>query len=705
MSGFDFEDMENKAEEQSLDGLDPLPWDTGRAISNHEDLQSLKTDVAASPAPKDEKAAKKEKDAEGKIITIADLRNMEEYIFDHCRNAIVAELNNALYEGELSRILQIPVLSQSIRRDCCRFMNYRFWRVNQTDFLADVDINLQELSVEGKESDFTSTFGIYVTLWFSANDDFDFCIQEINSISERPERDLVKLDQHLVPIMSRENVDDNGDEMWLRKVPDALCKSELRRAFILANAYNLDIVKLRLADCHDEDHVLFFKKGTVLVQDGPETGCKRLPPPRPVEIDANTIVLNTCYTSYDDSALAIYKACFEYDWYYCFFALNDCVNTRLDQFGMKTIVLRDKKHRPKDSLPFVTILARLGGFALMLPASIMKDRVWREYQRASMGRTTPDGYINHNGFRFAQAIRSISEDYQVARFRVRQRIVNMGHITAKGANNFDPDTNQYFTPFCFDTDDDVLDSGQRDANDNRLDTAFCINRHRLMRLYRDDAEFRTIMSTGAFAFVDGLVCLNDSDYIRHTENGYRLTPSANARVDLCCLRFDIEYDKGHSKYLYSAEGFNEKYSGLTGFHSTVTLDERSLYRKKLLADLPESFPEALRFLMTNRPDGRLNQSKLACRSGLKESTIEGYCNNPKQRYTFDEVVAICIGLNLQPWLSRVLLDKANFPTPDSEDLRHYGMILDCLYLDTIKVIQNFLLGGGKKTLKLDNFFF
>ena len=109
--------------------------------------------------------------------------------------------------------------------------------------------------------------------------------------------------------------------------------------------------------------------------------------------------------------------------------------------------------------------------------------------------------------------------------------------------------------------------------------------------------------------------------------------------------------------------------------------------------------------MANRPDGRLNQGKLARRSGLKESTIEGYYNNPKQKYTFDEVVAICIGLNLQPWLSRVLLDKANFPAPDSEVLRHFGMILDCLYLDTIKVIQNFLLGGGKKTLKLDNFFF
>lgn len=57
-----------------------------------------------------------------------------------------------------------------------------------------------------------------------------------------------------------------------------------------------------------------------------------------------------------------------------------------------------------------------------------------------MDKTTTAGYINHNGFRFAQAIRNISEDYQVARFRARQRIVNMGHITAKGANNFDPDT-------------------------------------------------------------------------------------------------------------------------------------------------------------------------------------------------------------------------------------------------------------------------
>ena len=106
--------------------------------------------------------------------------------------------------------------------------------------------------------------------------------------------------------------------------------------------------------------------------------------------------------------------------------------------------------------------------------------------------------------------------------------------------------------------------------------------------------------------------------------------------------------------------------------------------------------------MLNRPDGRLSPSTLVRRSGLKESTIEDYCADPKRKYAFDEVVAICIGLNLPPWLSRVLMDKANFPAPDSESLRHYGMLLDCLYLDTIKVIQNFLLRQGLRSLKLDN---
>ena len=231
MNGFDCENIEwkkRKGEAQSIDGLDPLPWDMGIVDPNHGETQVSKTDIPVSPALKDEKALKKEKDAEEKIITIADLRNMEEYIFDHCRNAIVAELNNALYEGELSQKLHVPVLSQSIRRDYCRFIGCHFWRVNQTDFLADVDIHLQELSVEGKDGDYTSTFGIYVTLWFSANDDCDFCIQEIDAISERPERDLVKLDQHLVPIMSRESVEDSAEVMWLHKVPDALFKSELR---------------------------------------------------------------------------------------------------------------------------------------------------------------------------------------------------------------------------------------------------------------------------------------------------------------------------------------------------------------------------------------------------------------------------------------------------------------------------------------------
>lgn len=704
MNGFGFEDEDMRSKTSSGNGLEPLTWEVPKADSERGNNSKEPEVPDGITAMCRAKPPRKPDDAEI-TVTVPDLKNMEEYIFAHCRDSIVAELNECLYNGELSQMIEMPVLSQSIMRDKCRLVNYRFWRMNQVDILADVEIILQDLSVEGKDGDFISSFGIYVTLWFSADNDFEFIIQDVGPISEYPDRDLTKLDKNLIPVFGRESIEESAEAMWIGKVPDAMNKPDLRRAFILAKACGLQIDRQRLADSHDVDHVLFFQNGIALVQDEAEKGTGKLPPPRPIEVAARTIVLNLACDSYDENALAIYKACFEYEWYYCFFAFNDYAHSRLDQFGIKSVTVKGKKNRPRNVLPFVSSAIHLGGMALMMPITIMRDRVWREYQRASLQKALAGNYINHDGFRYAQVIQAISEEFKVARYRVRQRIIGMGRYRAKGANNYDPDANRCFTPFSFDEDDNDMDIVQRDENGRRIDTAFAINRHGLFRLYRRDGEFRSLMSTGDFAFIDGLVCVNDSSFIQPCESGFRMTAAANAHVDLCCLRFDTRYVRGRCEHFFSSEGFNQKYADLSSLHCSVTNSERSMYRKMLLDNIPESFPDALRYMMANGPAGCMNQTKLAKRSGLKETTIADYYANPKRLYTLDEVVAICVGLSLPPWLSRVLVDKANLCVPEGSAQIHYGMILDCLYLDSIKPIQTFLLRNRIKVLQLDNFNF
>ena len=72
----------------------------------------------------------------------------------------------------------------------------------------------------------------------------------------------------------------------------------------------------------------------------------------------------------------------------------------------------------------------------------------------------------------------------------------------------------------------------------------------------------------------------------------------------------------------------------------------------------------------------------------------------RKKYELDQVVAICIGLNLPPWLSEILLDKAGLSVKRYGTYGYYGTILDCFYMDTIKEVQTFLSDNGYDPLKL-----
>ena len=73
----------------------------------------------------------------------------------------------------------------------------------------------------------------------------------------------------------------------------------------------------------------------------------------------------------------------------------------------------------------------------------------------------------------------------------------------------------------------------------------------------------------------------------------------------------------------------------------------------------------------------------------------------RKAYELDQVIAICIGLNLPPWLSDILLDKAGLVVKRYGAYGYYGTILDCFYMDTIKDVQQFLNENGYPPLKLN----
>ncbi len=79
---------------------------------------------------------------------------------------------------------------------------------------------------------------------------------------------------------------------------------------------------------------------------------------------------------------------------------------------------------------------------------------------------------------------------------------------------------------------------------------------------------------------------------------------------------------------------------------------------------------------------------------MKKHIMRLWFYKKRDRYNLEEVLMICIGLSLPPWLSEILLDRANLRVDRTGGQGIYGFILDCLYMDTVKTIRAFLELNG-----------
>ena len=593
------------------------------------------------------------------------------------RNTIVNIINEHLLEGSMSTILHMPVLTDEISGDDISLGNITFWRLSRTELLADVEVNVR-FTIANRNSDYTTSLGMYVSLWYDSDEGFYGDFYEVGSIDNRPDRSYWKLDPFMVPYLSKDSVEQAAEEQWQDKYPEALKDTGERKAEVLAEAYGLHIVRQRLADCRTQDYILFFDEGTVLVQDAPAKGARQLPPPRPVEVAEKTIVINSAANTRAERDLIIYKACFEYEWYYLFYKLNGCVSTDARQFRFYKRKCKVKKEGSVGNpLTFIRTMSHKGGMALMMPLTIMEKKWRREYQIAGTSERHLT-YWNHDGWRNEQAIRVISDEYDLRKYLVRQRLIQMGKIAAKGALNYDQERQKYNPAFGFDK-----------ATLGR-DREYAISRAELYRVYQSDAKFKEQAREGTWAFLDGLVCLNNSEFICRKGEGNQLTPSANRRVNQCCIRFIRTFEEDAPRNRIDWAAFNDQEMYALKRNSERIREANEKTKADILAHVPDTFTDALEYMMRLCLAGKTNDATLGVASCLGDDIIREYRTNPNRMYDLEDLVMICVGLNLPPWLSETLLERANIHVKRTGKQSIYGFILDCLYMEEGKTVQAFL---------------
>ena len=132
-------------------------------------------------------------------------------------------------------------------------------------------------------------------------------------------------------------------------------------------------------------------------------------------------------------------------------------------------------------------------------------------------------------------------------------------------------------------------------------------------------------------------------------------------------------------------------------NGSMTVREAEQAKNQLMEDMPMSFHGALAYIMK----GRMSVDQLVMSIPISRRQLLNLRTEEKKTYNLDQIIAICIGLHLPPWLSEILLEKTRLSIKRYGPYGYYGTILDCFYMDTFQEVQQFLSDNGFGPLKLN----
>ena len=279
-----------------------------------------------------------------------------------------------------------------------------------------------------------------------------------------------------------------------------------------------------------------------------------------------------------------------------------------------------------------------------------------------------DIYTSKPKTRFAEimedAIRFVSQFFQVSLFAAKLRLIELGYDVAQGA--FVYCDGKYLPPFAF-------SKGAIGKNQT-----FVVDEKNAMFVLFMDPTLRELYCDGKIVYANSMVCLNISKYIKLNENDMPiLTEYALEHVDECCFIFDRRFSANESyndtfyRRCFLCRGVNsqtfieadynpnhkENQGKITRREELSKVVETSGRIAEIMDTLPGGFGKTLKYHM-DRLD--VNESELSDRSHISEQTISKYINNGSAEKKYANVVAIAKALCMNPIFMEDLLFKAGY---------------------------------------------
>lgn len=266
--------------------------------------------------------------------------------------------------------------------------------------------------------------------------------------------------------------------------------------------------------------------------------------------------------------------------------------------------------------------------------------------------------------RFEKAVEELAQFFQVSVLAAKIRLVELGYDQAQGVRVYSNE--HYLPPFSF------------PKGTLKVDQTFVIDEKNAVYVIFMNPMLRNLFFEGKIVYANSMVCLNTPKYIEASELDYPiLTDYALEHVNECCFIFNRKYsgDASYSDTYYrrcflcrdiNSETFIEaEYDPENKDNQSKEQREAELSKvvtfskglSELLQRLPGGFGQTLREHMKRKD---INEEELSDRSHLSTVTISKYLNHEEENRKYENVLAICIGLNLHPVLMEDLLAKAGY---------------------------------------------
>ena len=588
------------------------------------------------------KAAEAEEDHAVEVPVFITVVN---YIFRRYRLMMYSYMNQLLRLGRLRGITGIRFKNKVLNRDSLQFGFISIWKIDWSNFYADVSVRLH-LDTEKGKKDWRGT----LVLWGSFDGPELVCTaEELTSGTSRKEEGLIPLSPYLVPYLRNSEVDRIAEKILKKYLPEAIDDPQLRNAAELAGRMGLTVQYVPLYDHVGIPSVLMWEEGALPVMDKWRVGQKE---PDMVTVPKDTIIVNTNEIREEYAYFAIFHECIHYELHYMAYRLQKLTSNDRKKIRYQKVKIGQGKP-VINPLHFMEKQANRGAYGLMMPESVTRTMIREEYSKAEDCR--------HEGEKYQITGKNMAFKLVLPDFRIRTRMIQLGYIQAKGALNYVQ--KQPIKPFAFNPE------AWKDSQHT-----FVIDPASADHLMRTNEDFRQLVTSGQYIYADGHIVRNTPRYVQDQDGYLLLTPWANEHVDECCLRFIRKYVPtsigrfGYGRIFYDADYIRQTLFYLEDIMTLENIDEidaRYEYRR----NFPRTFKDAVKQL---RKKKKITLEEMAEMMDTSVVTLSRWLTDPDKYINLDFVVILCLILQLPDWISMMLLKRAHICL-DEDDRRHQAI--------------------------------